>query len=396
ITARVAYVGTRSVIWEDVAAPLAGTMDSYFTRVGQEFDATMYRSDSTYFGDPLVTDPFTDADRHLDMVFTPSVPSGVAGFVISCDLFARNATDNPSSNFGEFFYAVVPTVAGTGFSANTPDAWLRTMRKTVVHEVKHIASFGARLTNGATSLEESWLEEGMAREAEEEWLRNNIYHVAWKSDAGYAGTLYCDVRPTFPECSGAPYGLYNHMTTLYAVLQEPGASSLFGRVADGDFNFYALSWSFSRWADDRYSASDATFLRGVTQATMTTGMATISALTGQSLDQMMGSWVLSLYLDGQANFLSSADVQFPTWNTRDLYAGMSTDFPSSFPVAFPLIPQALPTGAFAVDNAGIHGGAFAMYRLTVSGTAGQTLALQGVGGAGPAASSLRIAIARLP
>ncbi|MDE3126689.1 MAG: Ig-like domain-containing protein [Gemmatimonadota bacterium] len=396
ITARVAYVGTRSIVWEDVAAPLAGTMDSYFARMGQEFDATMYRSDSAYFGDPLITDPNTDADQHLDMVFTPAVPSGIAGFVISCDLFPRNTTDNPSSNFGEFFYAVVPTVAGTGFSANTPDSWLRSMRKTVVHEVKHIASFGARLTNGASSLEESWLEEGMAREAEEVWLRNNVYRVSWKGDATYQSTLYCDVRPTFPECAGAPYGLYNHMTTLYAVLQQPGASSLFGRVADGDFNFYAMAWSFSRWADDRYSAADATFLRGITQATTTTGMASITALTGQSVDQMMGSWVLSLYLDGQTNFLSNADVQFPTWNTRDLYAGMSTDFPSTFPVAFPLIPQTLPTGAFAVDNAGIHGGAFAMYRLAVIGTTGQTLALLGAGGVGPAASSLRIAIARLP
>ncbi|HUX35251.1 MAG TPA: Ig-like domain-containing protein [Gemmatimonadaceae bacterium] len=395
ITARAVYVGTRDIIWEDVAAPLAGTMDSYFTRLGQEFDATMYRSDSTYFGDPLATDPYTDADQHLDMVFTPSIPTGIAGFVISCDLFPRDSTTDPSSNFGEYFYAVVPTVAGTGFTGNTADAWLRTIRKTVVHEVKHLASFGARLTNGASSYEESWLEEGMAREAEEVWLRNNIYNVAWKGDATYAATMYCDVRPSFPECTGAPYGLYSHMTTLYSVLLSPGASSLFGRVADNDFNFYALAWSFSRWADDRYGASDAGFLRGITQATATTGMASIAALTGQPVDQMLGHWVLSLYLDGLSGFTSNADVQFPTWNTRNLYAGMSADFSSSYPANFPLSPQSLPTGAFAVDNGGIHGGAFAMYELTANGTTGQTLALLGTGGVGPAASGLRIAIARM-
>jgi len=395
ITARAVYVGSRSIMWEDVAAPLAGTMDTYFTQLGQEFDATMYPSDSTYFGDPLVTDPFTDADHHLDMVFTPAVPTGLAGFVISCDLFPRDSTTNPSSNFGEFFYAMVPTVAGTGFSGSTPNAWLRSIRTTVVHEVKHIASFGARLTNGASSYEESWLEEGMAREAEEVWLRNNIYHVPWKGDATYLATMYCDVRPTFPECTGAPYGLYAHMGTLYSVLLAPGASSLFGRVADNDFNFYSLAWSFSRWADDRYGASDAGFLRAITQATATTGMASIAALTGQSTDQMLGRWVLSLYLDGQSGFASNADVQFPTWNTRNLYAGMSADFPNSFPTNFPLSPQSLPTGAFAVDNGGIHGGAFAMYQLTANGAAGQTLALLGTGGVGPAASSLRIAIARM-
>lgn len=395
ITARAVYVGSRSIMWEDVAAPLAGTMDTYFTQLGQEFDATMYRSDSTYFGDPLVTDPYTDADHHLDMVFTPAVPTGLAGFVISCDLFPRDSTTNPSSNFGEFFYAMVPTAAGTGFSGGTPNAWLRSIRTTVVHEVKHIASFGARLTNGASDYEESWLEEGMAREAEEVWLRNNIYRVPWKGDATYAATMYCDVRPSFPECTGAPYGLYAHMSTLYSVLLAPGASSLFGRVADNDFNFYALAWSFSRWADDRYGASDAGFLRTITQATTTSGMASITAITGQSTDQMLGRWVLSLYLDGQSGFTSDADVQFPTWNTRNLYAGMSTDFPNSFPANFPLSPQSLPTGAFAVDNGGIHGGAFAMYELTANGATGQTLALLGTGGVGPAAPSLRIAIARM-
>ncbi|MGH7689581.1 MAG: hypothetical protein ACREN3_08260, partial [Gemmatimonadaceae bacterium] len=394
ITARVAYVGTKSIIWEDVAAPLAGTMDSYFARLGQEFDSTMYRSDSTYFGDPLVTDPYTDDDHHLDMVFTPAVPSGVEGFVIACDLFPRDSVNNPSSNFGEFFYAVVPTVAGTGFNGNTPDAWLREIRTTVVHEVKHIASFGARLTNGATSFEESWLEEGMAREAEEVWLRNNIYHVPWKGDARYANTLYCDVRPTVSQCTGAPYGMFGHFNTLYSVLTAPGASSLFGRVSDNDFNFYALAWSLSRWADDRYAMSDAAFLRGITQATTTTGMASISALTGQSTDDLLGHWILSLDLDGDVAFASNLDVQFPTWNTRDVYAGMSADFPGYFPQPFPLAPLALPAGPFAVDNAGIHGGAFAMYELNTSATSGQTLSLVGAGGAGPASYGLRIAIAR--
>ena len=192
--------------------------------------------------------------------------------------------------------------------------------------------------------------------------------------------------------------MFGNFNTLYSVLESPGASSLFGRVADNDFNFYSLAWSFSRWADDRYATSDASFLRGITQATTTTGMASISALTGQSTDDMLGHWTLSLDLDGDAAFASNPDVQFPTWNTRDIYAGMASDFPypsySYFPLPFPLTPVALPAGPFAVDNAGIHGGAFAMYELTTSATAGQTLSLLGASGSGPASFSLRIAIAR--
>jgi Bacterial Ig-like domain (group 2)/IPT/TIG domain len=394
ITARAVFVGTRSILWEDEAAPLAGAMDGYFARLGHEFDSTMYRSDSAYFGDPLVTDAYTDGDHHVDMVFTPSVPSGLAGFVVSCDLFARDSVNDPSSNFGEFFYAVVPTVAGTGYNGNTADAWLRNIRTTVVHEVKHIASMGARLTNNASTFEESWLEEGMAREAESVWLRDHLYHAPWKGEATYAATVFCDVRPTYSPCGDAAYGVFSHFLTLYTVLRNPGASSLFGRVTDNDFNFYALAWSFSRWVDDRYAISDTAFLRGITQATSTSGMTTIAALTGQSVDQLMGHWVLSLDVDGLSAFAANPDVQFPTWDTRDIYAGMAADFPSFFPRQFPLTPLKLTGGDFAVDNAGIHGGAFAMYDVTTTASMGQTIALRGAGGSGPPGFSLRIAIAR--
>ena len=188
-------------MYEDVAAPLHGQMDSYFTALGQEFDNTMYPSDATYFGDPLVTDPSTDNDQHLNMVFTPAVPSTLLGFVVSCDFFPRSL-NNTASNLGENFYARVPKVAGTGFTDDTPDRWYRTIRATVVHEVKHIASYGAHLMNGASSFEESWLEESTAMIAEEVWGRDRIYPGAmWRGNMLYSSTLFCDVRPTSPTCN---------------------------------------------------------------------------------------------------------------------------------------------------------------------------------------------------
>ncbi|HMJ18609.1 MAG TPA: IPT/TIG domain-containing protein, partial [Gemmatimonadaceae bacterium] len=189
ITARAVYVGTKGIIWEDVAAPLHGQMDAHLVRLGEEFDATMYVTDSTYFGDPLVTDGDTDQDQHLNMIFTPVVPTGIAGFVILCDFFPRNTTDNQGSNLGETFYAAVPTVAGSGFTGNTADNWIRRMRSIIVHEVKHIASDGAHLEQQASDLEESWLEEGMAMTAEEVWGRNSVYHTTWKGNADYRSTL---------------------------------------------------------------------------------------------------------------------------------------------------------------------------------------------------------------
>ena len=395
ITARVAYVGSHAVLFEDVAAPLANTMDASYQQVGQEFDDAMFGVDSTYFGDPLITDARTDADRRLNMVFTPQLTTGIAGFVITCDFFPRDSTNNRVSNFGETFYAVVPTVAGTGFSGNTVESWRRGIRHTIVHEVKHIASFGARLVNNASAFEEAWLEEGMARHAEELWERNFIYNVAWKGNSTYRSTLYCDVRPAVAECLGRPYAMFAHFATLYNVLDNPGASSIFGRVADGDFNFYSASWSLVRYALDRYATSEASFLRGITQSTSTRGMASLLAQTGgRPAAELLTNWSLAMYLDDTS---TNPDLSLPTWNTRDIYAGMNKDFgTTNFTKPFPLVPTALGSPTFSVENAGIHAGSFAMYTVPANASAPSTLRLGAPGGTGSAVSDLRVAIVRTP
>ncbi|HWL40720.1 MAG TPA: IPT/TIG domain-containing protein [Gemmatimonadaceae bacterium] len=397
ITARAVYVGSKGVIYEDAAAPLAGQMDSYFTQIGQEFDTKMFATVNTYFGDPLVTDAGTDNDQRLNMVFTPAIPAGIAGFVISCDFFERNTTNNQSSNFGEYFYARVPTVAGPGFTGNTADSWLRTMRGTIVHEVKHIASFGAHLVN-LTSFEQSWLEEGMAMLSEEMWAREWVYAGAtWKGNMNYMSTLFCDVRPTLAECSGAPFVMFDHYATLYDYLDEPGATSVFGRVADGDFVFYAASWSLIRYNLDRYAGSEATYLRGITNGSgaSLTGMANIAAQSGADANEILGMWSLALYLDENAAMAGNADVRFPSWNTVDIYESMNRDFFATqglFPKVHPLVPQVVP-GDFSIEHAGIHGGSFSPYSLATAGGNSRTIALSAPG-SGPPPSTLRLVIAR--
>lgn len=390
ITAKAVYVGTKGIIWEDVVAPLAGQMDSYFAQLGQEFDATMYRSDSTYFSDPLLTDPNTDADQHLSMVFSPAIPANLSGFVISCDFFPRNTTNNQGSNFGEYFYATVPTVAGTGFNGNTADQWLRGIRGTIVHEVKHIAMIGSRLEQNASSFEESWLEEGMAMTAEEVWARNNIYVTAWKGNADYRSTIYCDVRPT--PCPGAPFVVFDHFSKLYDFLTQGGGLSLFGRVDNSDFTFYGTSWSFIRWNTDRYASSELSFLRGITQAFDVTGMANMARQTGANPEQMLGMWSLSLYLDENTATAANPDLTFPSWNLRDIFRGMSTDFPNSFPGTYPFASQSIAVGDFTVDNAGIHGGSYAIYDLT--GVVANTRAVSLAPSSAPI-PGLRLVIARI-
>lgn len=110
---------------------------------------------------------------------------------------------------------------------------------------------------------------------------------------------------------------------------------------------------------------------------------------------MLGNWSLSFLLAGEAAFAGNRDVLFPTWNTRDIYAGMAADFPTSIPKSFPLVPQVIAPGTFGIDNMGIHAGSFAMFDLSGNAPTGQTIGVAGFGAAGPASSSLRIALARL-
>ena len=388
ITARAVYVGTKAIVYEDVAAPLHDQMDSYFASLGQEFDNSMYPSDANYFGDPLITDASTDNDQHLNMVFTPAVPSTLSGFVVSCDFFPRSLS-NSASNLGENFYARVPTVSGTGFSTDTPDRWYRTMRATVVHEVKHIASYGAHLVNGAGSFEESWLEESTAMIAEEVWGRDRIYSGAtWKGNMLYGATLFCDVRPTSPACNTPPLVMFDHFGSLYSVLRQPEGTSLFGRVSSNDFTFYYAAWSFIRHTIDRYAGSEVDFLRGLTQSTSATGIANLERQAGAGRTSMMGNWSLALYLDENAAMSGNGDVAFPSWHLRDIYRGINSDFPSQFPQAFPLIPVQITSGDFSIDNQGLHGGSFSSYELTGVSANARTIGLTG-------APPLTIAIARI-
>jgi hypothetical protein len=114
VRGRVVYVGPKMIIVEDSLAPLARTMDSEFQRIGEEFDSQMYAFLSS-FGDPLAVDSLTDANDRLYAVFSNRVngylDGRILGFVTICDFFDNTGDPNdicPSSNIGEYFYAIVP------------------------------------------------------------------------------------------------------------------------------------------------------------------------------------------------------------------------------------------------------------------------------------------------
>ena len=410
---RAIYVGARAVIWEDSANTLQSTGDSalagFYARLGQIFDDDQYEAIRRTFGDPLRRDALLDNDGRLQMVFTQKLNgTGAAAYVTSCDQSLRNTTNRAASNFGELFYGTVPTSAGSNVNSTAfPDGWFYFMARTVVHEVKHIASLSARVANGAPSFETSWLEEGTARHAEEIWVRDKLHRVPWKGNTGFgsAGTngVFCDFNPANATCNAADalrrpsYGMRRQFNEIRPKLLEPWNWSPYGDATGQSGSvFYQTVWSLVRYAIDRHGASDAAFLGALTNS-VKNGTVNLAAVSGVPMERLIGGWGLALYADDYPGLgTANADVIVPTWNLRDIYAGLHADpgWSTRWNTPFPIAPVAVPFGAFETTRTGLRGGAHAYFELSGSLTGAQLLQLRGATGGAPS-TNLRLSILRL-
>ena len=405
------YVGARAIIWEDSTNSLLSKNDAaltgYYQRLGEIFDQDQYDIIRTNFGDPLRRNAVLANDGRVNMVFSEKLNgSGAAAFVTPCDQYPTGIFS--ASNFGHVFYGTVPTIRGSNLGSTLyPDGWFIFMGRTVVHEVKHIAAFSARVANNAPTFEESWLEEGAARHAEEMWVRTNLEKVAWKANTGFGSAatngIYCDFHPENATCNAADalrrpsYGMRRHFNELRSKLQQPWNWSVFGDgVGQSGSVFYQTAWSLVRYAIDRFGISDADFLTRLTSSN-SAGLNNLATITGATPDQLMGAWGLSLYADDYPGLASpGADIQFPTWNLRNIYAGLNTDptWGGQYTTPFPMLPVPLGFGSFTAQRTGLRGGANAYFELSGTASAPQLLNVRAMGG-GTLSPNLRIAIARL-
>ncbi len=409
---RTVYVGAHSIIVEDTTTifaggpTLAGQMDSYYLQLGQEFDAVMYPIELANFGNPLVMDAQLGNLGKVVMVFSPRVNStsegSILGFVVSCDFSPVSVA--PSSNVGEYFYAAVPTSTAPGyFDPGTRDSWLREMRPTIIHEVKHITAFANRINQHLALEDLSW-EEGMARNAEELYART-FYGTQAKQNTGYAASIGCDIRygSAAPPCADRPLLMLRHFDALYTYLSSPEIVSMLGRTFAQDFTFYASAWSMERWANDIFSTSESQFLKDWTVSSVT-GVANLEARTGQPWEQSLGEWSLAMYTDDLPNFApANPHLRFLSWNLHDIWLGMCADLgpcanPQNtsqlYPSSNPFQPHFVTFGNFSVNLTTLEGGAFAIFDLTGQQSSTQLIELKSVNGGDPPAT-VRVAIVRI-
>lgn len=391
VKTRVVHVTAHAVLVEDVAAPLAGRMDSTFRSIGDEFESAMWPVLTNYFGDPLRMDAQLDANGRIVMLFSPTVNEkfeNIAGFVIGCDFFKR-AQGVPSSNEGEVFYAVVPTSETSGTGNATIAGWRRTMRSTIIHEAKHITSYAARIASDGEP-EESWLEEGTARHSEEIYARS-VNGAGWKGNTGYSA-LACEVRPSVAGCTDRPYVMFKHYDGLYDYLGANGTKSPLGKVGTDDFTFYSSAWSLVRWAAD-LAVNEATFFRTLTSGP-TTGITNLEAVAGRPWSDMVADWTMALALDDYTGLSTSRPQHVASWNMRNVFAGMNQDFPDVFTRPYPWPMQTVQFGTFTVQGNSLRGGSGSVVQLGGTWPGSQIVELQLPGGGAPS-STLRLVATRV-
>lgn len=410
IGARAVFVGPRVIILEDTvpqlngAPTLQGTMDAPYAQIGAEFESVVWPL-LARFGDPLAMDDRLDANGKVVLVFTPRMNQMLGGAALAatvpCDFFSR--AQQPSSNVGEFVYAQVPTSAEPIDAPGTIQRWLREIRGTVAHEMKHVVSFAERQARGQL-LEDFWLEEATARMAEEFFARA-VYGTQQLGNHGFGATLACEVGS---GCLDSPRAMLPHLDGLWDFLGTPGVRSPLGPTTFGDFSFYGSGWSLLRWVLDHSGADEQTFLRALTTSGLR-GADNLEVRAGRPWPQLISEWTLALAVDDRPGLVpESATLRFPSWDLPDLFNGLcdalgpcaggigsGSGGSTRYTRGAPLQPVQRTAGDFAVEFPRVVAGSFGAVELSGgSAFTRQLLHLRGYRGSALAPSA-RLTIIRV-
>jgi hypothetical protein len=408
VEARVVHVGPRSVVLESTDAPLAGTMDADYVRLGSEYDNVMHQILVEKFGDPVAYDTATDNNQRIVMLFAKALNDqhpNVLGRVRGCDLIPPevNAPNFAASNLAEVFYARVPTSTEVNYSSiNTRVGWMRLMRATIIHEAKHITSAASRFAAPEEArfiFDESWLEEGTAEMAVEFYGRASAYATwaTWRGNATYANTMRCDFRPQDASCTDSQRLVADIFARLYDYYSAIENKSFLSSTVNDD-DVYGSGYLFARWVADQYASDEGAFFRAVIRETQVTGLASMEARTGRTYAELHPAFMMALYADDYPGLSPPAEARYTiqTWNMRDMFKGYSADFPATRPQAFPLRVQAVTYGTFSANVSSVIGGAAAYLELAGTPSSPQVLDLHATTGlALPAGTTLRLAILRV-
>jgi hypothetical protein len=383
--ARVAAIGSHSIILADSLNPPGGFTDADYARFAARFDTLVYPIDVSTFGEP------TDIDRNgrIGLIFTLEVnrltPSGspvyVGGFTFSRDLFPITATGRAhacaTSNEGEFFYLLAPDPFGRVNGNRRTTGFVDTNTTAIIaHELQHLINASRRLyVNNASEFEEKWLDEGLAHIAEELLF----YH-----EAGLTPRLNVDA----PMLASSPARLsaFNvdmtgggNSTRYRSYLFRPARSSPY--AADDSLETRGAAWSFLRYLADRAAPQDGNLFFRLANGPAV-GLANLQAVFGKDTPTQLRDWATSHAVDDIV--ITSPALRQASWNWHSLFPAM---LGGSYPLQLPRM-----TDGATYSGSVVAGGA-AYYQFSVPSGTSATLTLGGASRVG--GSHMQLVVVRI-
>lgn len=362
-TGRVVAISNRAIVVSDTANPANGFTTSDFEYFGTTFDTLVYPVDTLNFGGP------TDIDKNQRVIlfFTravneltpPSQNFYVGGFFFGRDLFPTTAAGTiegcPASNFAEMFYLLVPDPTGiVNQNVRTADFVKTVTIGTLAHEFQHLinASRHLYINTGSSTFEDSFLDEGLAHEAEELTFyrasgltpgQNLTYQVIQSSQK---------IQVAFDNFGVQNFRRYREFLTN-TLTNSP-------YVNNANITTRGAIWSFLRYAADRRAGTESEFWFQL--ANPPAGIHGVSNLTRAitpELSAWVRDWSVSNYADDFIPGIQSVDMD-PSWNIRSMVSAVNNG-------VWPLATQQLDTTG--VTSVGITDGSAAYLRFGVAANA---------------------------
>jgi hypothetical protein len=337
VTGRVEHVSARAIFVADTANPKNGFTAADYSHFGSVFDDSIYVAQVTYFGAP--TD--LDANQRIIVLLTKEVNrrDNILGMVVSSDFFPRGSGTGQcqSSDYGEIYYGRVPDPNGDFGQPYSVAAARRDVPALIAHEMTHIIQFGRRLqVPGATQYQALWEMESQATLAEEvighrfnlrQTGQNYGFDVAWENcDQNATGIAwYCDKIQDLAlyygfltQDSRAP-GAPEQCTFVNRVDEITGIPCHEGQQRRAVYT----GWSFLRWLSDHYGddlGGEGQLHRNLIDNTIG-GFPSIAQVVGEPIDELLGRWAASLYIDDRFPGVSGL-LTLPSWNLYDIEQGL--------------------------------------------------------------------------
>ena len=361
-TGRIVAISNRAIVVSDTANPTDGFTTEDLQNFGTTFDTLVYPVDTLNFGAP--TD--IDKNQHVILFFTravneltpPSQNFYVGGFFFSRDLFPTTTAGTvegcATSNFAEMLYLLVPDPTGNvNQNVRTAD-FVRTVTVgTLAHEFQHLINASRHLyLNGSATFEDTFLDEGLAHEAEE-----LTFYRASGLTPGLNITYQVIQSSQKTQAAFDNFGVQN-FRRFREFLTNTLTNSPYANNAN--ITTRGAIWSFLRYAADRRAGTESQLWFQL--ANPPAGIHGVSNLTRAitpDLNAWVRDWSVSNYADDFIPGIQSVDMD-PSWNVRSMVSAVNEGM-------WALATQQLdPTG---VTSVGIGDGSAAYLRFGVAANA---------------------------